>query len=116
MNSFLEQVCTHIKIEIFIPEEYVKQLNEELSRIDVGHIGNYDHCMSVSTVRGFWRPLAGAHPFQGKTGELCEGIECKVEVNCTIERAKEALEIIRKVHPYEEPVINVIPLINDLIQ
>ncbi len=57
MNSFLEQVCTHIKIEIFIPEEYVKQLNEELSRIDVGHIGNYDHCMSVSTVRGFWRRI-----------------------------------------------------------
>jgi len=105
-----------VKIEIFIPENYVKILSDELSNIDVGHIGNYDHCMSVTSVKGYWRPLAEAHPFQGKAGELCEGTECKVEGNCKFEQARAALKVIHKVHPYEEPVINVIPLISDMVE
>lgn len=36
--------------------------------------------------------------------------ELKAEVTCRTERLKETLAAIKKVHPYEEPVINVIPL------
>lgn len=36
--------------------------------------------------------------------------ELKAEVTCRTGRLKETLAAIKKVHPYEEPVINVIPL------
>lgn len=36
--------------------------------------------------------------------------ELKVEVTCQTERVEATVAAIRAVHPYEEPVINVIPL------
>jgi hypothetical protein len=104
------------KIEVFIPGEFVERLLDELSKLDVGHIGNYDHCASVTNVKGFWRPLEGANPFDGKLGTISKGDESKVEVNCRKENARDALRVIRDVHPYDEPVINIIPLSNDLFE
>ncbi|PJI10333.1 MULTISPECIES: YqfO family protein [Clostridium] len=104
------------KIEIYIPKGYVKKLGDELSKVNVGKIGNYDHCMSINKVQGYWRPLEGADPFDGEVGKLCKGEECKVEVRCKREYVEAAMKIIRKVHPYEEPVINVIPLLNELFE
>jgi hypothetical protein len=47
---------------------------------------------------------------------LSETAEYKIEVNCKRELVNEALKVIRNVHPYEEPVVNVIPLANHLFQ
>lgn len=102
----------NVKIEVFIPEEFVKSLREELHKAGAGRIGNYDHCVSVTQVKGYWRPLAGTAPYAGEAGKISEGEECKVEVNCGQEHVGEALKAIRRIHPYEEPLINVIPLIN----
>jgi hypothetical protein len=102
-----------VKIEVFIPEDFVTALQEEISSTDAGRIGNYDHCCSVTQVRGYWRPLEGANPFDGQVGRISEGQECKVEVNCLRKAAHEVIKAIRKIHPYEEPLINIIPLMND---
>ena len=103
-----------VKIEIFVPEQYVETLRDELSKVNAGHIGNYDHCLSVTNVRGYWRPLAGAEPYLGEVGKISQASECKIEINCGREDVKAALEGIRRIHPYEEPLINVIPLANHL--
>lgn len=100
------------KIEVFIPQEYVMALGEALAEAGAGRIGSYDHCLSVLSVRGYWRPLAGSNPYAGIAGELSSGEEAKVEVNVTEEIVPAALAAIRRVHPYEEPVINVLPLAN----
>jgi hypothetical protein len=102
------------KLEIFIPADRVDALREALGQVGAGHIGNYDHCCSVMEARGYWRPLEGSNPFQGELGKVETGTECKVEVNCPLELVKETLRAIRAVHPYEEPVINIIPLANHL--
>jgi hypothetical protein len=106
----------NVKIEIFIPEQYIETLRDELNKVNVGHIGNYDHCLSVTDVRGYWRPLPGATPYQGEIGEVSAGTECKVEVNCKREHVREALNVIKHIHPYDEPLINIIPLINHLFK
>ena len=103
-----------IKIEVFIPDEYVVSLRDVLAEIGVGRIGNYDHCLSVTAVRGYWRPLDGADPFLGQVGEVSEGAEGKIEVNCPRELIGDALKVIRQVHPYDEPLINLVPLVNHL--
>ena len=46
----------------------------------------------------------------GTPGELCRAEELKLEVCCLGERLEETLAAIRAAHPYEEPVINVLPL------
>ena len=75
-----------------------------------GHIGNYDSCLSYSEVISLWRPLSGTHPYIGEEGKISTEPEYKVEVCCLKKRLSETLEAIKKVHPYEEPVINIIPL------
>lgn len=102
-----------VKIEVFIPEDYVSALQEEINNAGAGCIGNYDYCSSVTQVRGFWRPLEGANPFDGQIGKISEGHECKVEFNCSRKAIHEVISAIRRIHPYEEPLINIIPLMND---
>ncbi|MFL0196788.1 cytochrome C biogenesis protein [Clostridium sp. WILCCON 0269] len=103
----------NFKIETFIPEDYVTKLRESLNDIGALSIGgNYDNCMSVSKVTGYWRPLAGANPFQGQVNEISKEEECKVEFCCNSKIIDKAVSAIKKVHPYEEPVINVIPLVD----
>lgn len=98
------------KLEIFIPESHFPQLQRALHSVDAGHIGNYDCCLSYSRVTGCWRPLEGTTPYLGSVGEISSEPELKVEAICRTEQVDETLRAIKAVHPYEEPVINVIPL------
>jgi hypothetical protein len=100
----------YYKFEIYIPESHFDELRKALMSVDAGHIGNYDCCLSYSRLTGTWRPLAGTDPFLGRTGEISEEEELKVEVTVAGEKLEETLAAIRAVHPYEEPVINVIEL------
>lgn len=98
------------KIEIFIPETHFSELRRALQSVDAGHIGNYDCCLSYSKVIGSWRPLSGTAPFIGEEGVISEEEELKVEVTVKEARLQETLLAVKAVHPYEEPVINVIEL------
>lgn len=100
------------KLEIFIPTENVDELLETLAAVHAGEIGNYDHCTSITSVQGTYRPLEGAKPAIGEVGQLFWGSECKVEVNCREPNLVEVIQAVRNMHPYEEPVINVLPLAN----
>ena len=53
------------KLEIFIPETHLKQLQSALQNVDAGHIENYDTCLSYSHVIGTWRPLENTQPYLG---------------------------------------------------
>ena len=108
------QNFTDVKLEIFIPEAHALKLFEALTNIEVGRVGNYDHCFAIHPVKGYFRPLPGANPFDGEIGKLSETAEYKIEVNCKREQVNDALKAIRSVHPYEEPVVNVIPVANHL--
>lgn len=103
-----------VKIECFIPGEYVGRLRDELNQIGALTVdGRYDYCLAVSTVRGSWRPLAGSSPYAGETGKICEAEEAKVEFTCKKELCRAAVQTIKNVHPYERPVINVLPLLGE---
>lgn len=102
-----------VKIEIYIPEEYTDILREALNNIGALGIGNYDNVMSITKVLGFWRPLKNANPFDGKINEISKAMEDKIEFSTDIKNVKNILKVIKDIHPYEEPVINIIPLIND---
>ncbi|AKR35638.1 MAG TPA: cytochrome C biogenesis protein [Bacillus sp. (in: Bacteria)] len=107
---------TEVKIEVFIPEEYIETLRDELNKIGACKTGEYDHCLSYSSVKGYWRPLDEASPLNGEIGRICEGQECKVEIKCKRELVKDALEVINDIHPYETPMIYIIPILNDYFE
>ncbi|MBR1780747.1 MAG: cytochrome C biogenesis protein [Oscillospiraceae bacterium] len=102
----------YVKLEIFVPEEAFDAVRDALFDRDAGHIGAYDRCLSWSRVRSCWRPLEGTTPYLGTPWELCEAEEIKIEVCCRRSRLRATMAAVRAAHPYEEPVINVLPLLD----
>lgn len=98
------------KLEIFVPDSHFDAVRQALWAVDAGHIGNYDRCLSWSRVNSCWRTLEGANPYDGTPGVLSQAEEWKIEVCCRAERLLETLNMIKQAHPYEEPVINVLPM------
>ncbi|MBQ4211867.1 MAG: cytochrome C biogenesis protein, partial [Selenomonas sp.] len=90
-----------LKLEIYIPESHFSMLQSALQLVGAGHIGNYDSCLSYSRVKGTWRPLRGASPYNGTEGTVSEAEELKVEVNVSSDKLTSTLRAIRTVHPYE---------------
>jgi|LADL02.1.fsa_nt_gi hypothetical protein len=107
---------TEVKIEFYLPEENLEAMRLALSEVQAGIVGNYDNVFATTQVTGHWRPLEGAIPYLGKTGEMETAPELKMEINCKREFVSAAIRAIRKTHPYEEPLIRVIPIINDMFE
>lgn len=103
---------TRVKLEIFLPESHIDAIRDALGRLDVGRIGSYGFCSSAYPVTGTWLPLAGAQPYQGTIGELSRAREWKLEMVCPRDAVGDALAEIRRLHPYEEPVVHVLPLLD----
>ena len=100
----------YCKLEIFLPEDHLPVLQRALMAADAGHIGGYDGCLSYSRVTSCWRPLPGAAPYLGAPGGGYTGPGLKGEVDWPTGRGGPTVEAVKQIHPYEEPVINVIPL------
>ena len=101
-----------VKVEVLLPEIIIEKLRDELNSAGFLTVGNYDHVLSYSHVKGYWRPLDNSIPYKGKKGIVSFGEECKMEFRCKYKDIKRVISIIRSIHPYEEPIINVMPLIN----
>ncbi len=111
INDFKE-----LKIEVYLPANHLEAVRIALLNAGAGIVGNYDNVFSTTAVTGHWRPLDGANPFQGKLGEIEIASEIKLEVNCDRKRVSAVLKAIRTAHPYEEPLIRVIPILNQFFE
>lgn len=100
-----------VKFEVYLPEATLLPLREALNKEGLLGVGNYDMVTSWAPIHGSWRPLPGASPYDGVVGQLSVASEIKLEFRCPAEKTDLAKDIIRRLHPYEEPVINVLPLL-----
>ncbi|WP_391823100.1 YqfO family protein [Vibrio vulnificus] len=100
------------KLEIYAPETEVVAIRDALNSVGAGVVGDYDSVISIVKISGFWRPTEGSEPVTGEKGEINFGEEVRIEVRCQESLVQAALDAIRTIHPYEEPVINILPLYN----
>ena len=103
---------TKVKFEIYIPFSHVDKLREAINNTGALTIGKYDNCMSITEVMGYFRPLKGSKPYTGKENDLSKEKEAKIEFRCHKDLAIEVINVIKAIHPYEEPVYDIIPIIN----
>ncbi len=104
-----------VKIIVFVPSSHTKVVKDAMSECGAGIIGNYSHCFSTQKTKGEFIPNSIATPFIGKQGKLEKVKEDRVEAVCNIENVKNVVINIKKVHPYEEPEIDIVPLIDEKI-
>jgi len=102
-----------VKIVVTIPAENTEQVRNAVCSEGAGIIGNYTYCTIATKCIGTSKPSEEANPYIGEKNKLEFIEEDKLEVICDINIVKKVLKKLREVHPYEEPAIDIIPLINE---
>ena len=101
-----------VKIIVFTPVSHCDVVRKALADAGAGKAGHYDSCSFSGRGKGRFRPLKGAQPYIGEVNTLEEVDEEKIEVTCPQHILEKVLDEVKKVHPYEEPVIDIYPLLN----
>ena len=102
-----------VKIFVTIPIANVNEVRNAVCDAGAGVIGNYSYCSTSFKGIGTFRPESNANLYMGKLGEIEFVEEEKLEVICDVENVKRVIGALRKSHPYEEPAIDIIPLIDE---
>ena len=93
--------------EVSVPENYVKDIVKALSRYDLLKEGSYTDVYALIDVEGHWTTLEGAKAFIGEVGKESVEKEKLMKFRVKKEFADLTYYLIKKVHPYEVPVINI---------
>ena len=102
-----------VKICVTIPVTDVDVVRNALCEAGAGIIGNYTHCTTSYRGLGTFKPNNLANPHIGQRNKLEFVEEEKLEVICNVENVKQVITRLREVHPYEEPAIDIYPLIDE---
>ena len=62
---------------------------------------------------GTFIPNENANPYIGENGKMEFVEEEKLEAVCEIEKVKAVVSALREAHPYEEPEVDIIPLLDE---
>ncbi|MBS3080593.1 hypothetical protein J4221_03915 [Candidatus Pacearchaeota archaeon] len=103
----------NVKIVVFVPVNYTEKLLEVIGKNGGGKIGNYSYCSFITKGEGRFNPNNKAKPFIGEKDKIEKVDENKIEFICPKEKAEFIIEKIRETHPYEEPAIDILPLIDE---
>ena len=102
-----------VKIIVTIPIENAEEVRNAICEVGAGVIGNYTHCSMSTKCIGTFKPNDIANPYIGKNNKLEFVEEEKLEVVCDVDNVKKVIAKLREVHPYEEPAIDIIPLLDE---
>ena len=102
-----------VKIIVMVPCDYLEKVRMAVLDAGAGVIGNYTHCSTSFSGIGTFKPNREANPFVGEVNQLETVQEERLEVIVYVSDVKKILSAIREVHPYEEPGIDIIPLLDE---
>ena len=102
-----------VKIFVTVPIENVEEVRSAICSAGAGVIGNYTFCSTSTKSIGTFIPNESANPHIGEKNKLEYVEEEKLEVICDVEKVKDVITELRRVHPYEEPAIDIVPLIEE---
>lgn len=102
-----------VKIMVTVPVDEVDIIRNAMCNAGAGVIGNYSFCTTSVKSTGTFKGSDEAKPTIGQVGKIEYVDEEKLEAICDIEKVKEVVSAIRIFHSYEEPAIDIVPLLNE---
>ena len=102
-----------VKIFVTVPKEYLDEVRIAMCEAGAGVIGNYSYCSTSIKSVGTFMPSDKANPYIGERNKLEYVDEEKLEVICDIDKVKNVIKRLRETHPYEEPAIDIVPLLDE---
>ncbi len=102
-----------VKLVVTVPRENTDDVMNAICKKGAGVIGEYTYCSTRVSSIGTFMPSLNANPYIGEKNKLEYVEEDRLEVICDIAIVKNVIKKLRDVHPYEEPAIDIIPLIDE---
>lgn len=106
-------VAERILIITTVPPEALEAVLSAIADAGGGIIGDYTHCAFTNLGDGRFKPAERAQPHIGQVGAINRVDEVRIETFCRRDVAKAVVAAIRASHPYEEPVIYLLPLLSE---
>lgn len=100
------------KVVIHVEESNADAVRQAIGEAGGGKIGNYTHCSFSIKGTGRFLPGDGANPTVGEVGQLEAVAEERIEVTCDKSTLKQVVAAIKQAHSYEEPTIDIYPLLD----
>lgn len=97
-------------IVITVPETHADLVRETMGQAGAGKVGDYSYCSYSTKGTGRFMANKGSSPYIGKEGQLEEVIEERIETVCNLKVLEHVLKEIKRVHPYEETIIDIYPV------
>lgn len=107
------ETLRRVYIVTSVPDEGLDAVLDAIASAGGGEIGEYTHCAYTNRGYGRFKPSSESNPHIGEKGEINRVEEWRVETFAPRDRAKAVVQAIRTAHPYEEPVIYVVPLLDE---
>lgn len=95
----------------YVPESHLAPVKNAIFESGAGELGGYRFCAWQVKGEGQYMPLKTSNPYQGQADVLSQEIEYKVEIHCREEVIVDAVNALKKAHPYEVPAYHVIPIL-----
>lgn len=102
-----------VKIITTTPRNEADKVRQILGEAGAGQLGEYGFCSFSYHGQGRFMPSSKANPYIGEANKLEVVEEEQIEVICERNKAKQVIAALRKAHPYEEPIIDIVPLLNE---
>jgi dinuclear metal center YbgI/SA1388 family protein len=100
------------KMVVYVPREQVEQVRIAAFRAGAGQVGDYSSCSFAAEGAGTFNPGEGTSPAVGQPGRDEMVPETRLEMSVRPEMLGAVLADVRSVHPYEEPAIDVYPVVS----
>jgi hypothetical protein len=104
-----------VKIVVFVPVSHADTVREAMGKAGAGKIGKYSYCSFTTKGLGRFLPEAGATPALGNVGQLEQVEEERIEVACKKQHLSQIIRAIKAVHPYEEVVMDLYPMLSPVL-
>jgi hypothetical protein len=104
---------SRIQIVIGVPQTHLYAVLDAMAEAGAGALGEYTHCSFFSPGVGRFKPSADANPALGDRETVNEVSEVRIETICDRDRVKAVVAAIRRAHPYEEPLLYLLPLLSE---
>lgn len=102
---------SRVKISTTVPTTHAEKVREAVGKAGAGKIGEYSYCSFSVTGYGRFKPSLQADPTIGEPGKLETVKEEYIMIECTRKVAKQVVEALKKAHPYEEVIVDIVPLL-----
>jgi len=98
------------KLVYFVPTKDKESTKKALFEVGAGKYNNYECCCFETIGTGQFKPIDGANPTIGILNKVEKVEEYKIEMICEGHLIKDAVKILKEIHPYEEVAYDVMRL------